>query len=33
MMVDAMVNSGSLSKSDIEELYDILQKAEEETNG
>ena len=31
MMVDAMVNSGSLSKSDIEELYDILQKAEEET--
>ena len=33
LMVDAMVNSGSLSKSDIEELYDILQKAEEETNG
>ena len=31
LMVDAMVNSGSLSKSDIEELYDILQKAEEET--
>lgn len=33
MMVDAMVNSGSLSKKDIEELYEILQKAEVENRG
>ncbi len=33
MMVNAMVSSKTLSKKDIEELYHILERAEEEEHG